>query len=48
MTKQEALSIIKLLSALESWAWSTGNALPEHTLLDIEAAMQVLEREVLK
>ena len=48
MTKQETLSIIKLLCALESWAWSTGNALPEHTLLDIEAVMEVLEREVLR
>lgn len=48
MTKQEALSIIKLLSALESWAWSTGKCLPDHTSMALEAAMGLLERDVLR
>ena len=29
MTKLDALRILKLLSALESWAYSTGNPLPD-------------------
>jgi hypothetical protein len=29
MSKEEALAIIKLLSALESWAFSTKNMLPD-------------------
>jgi hypothetical protein len=48
MTKEEALQAIKLLSALESWAFSTKNLLPDYLHDDLCAAQKVLERIVLK
>lgn len=47
MTKQEAIEIIKLLSALESWSFSQGQRLPDYLYEKIASAMEVLEREVL-
>ena len=35
MNKEDALKIIKLLSALESWAFSTKNPLPEYLTDDL-------------
>ena len=49
MTKEEALRIIKLLSAMESWAFSQpNNRLPDYLLEDIANAMTMLERIVLE
>lgn len=50
MTKAEALRIIKLLSALESWAFSQPDSrrLPDYLVEDIGNAMKVLERIVLE
>ena len=48
MTKNEALRIIKLLSALESWAFSTKNPLPEDLQEDLCTAVAVLEHILLK
>ena len=48
MTKEEALKIIKLLSALESWAFSTKNPLPEYLHEDLCVAVEVLEGVVLE
>jgi hypothetical protein len=49
MTKVEALNVIKLLSALESWAFSQPDdrRLPDYLVEDIVNAMTVLERIVL-
>ena len=47
MTKEEALAAIKLLSALESWAFSTKNPLPEYLHEDLCVTQQVLEKIVL-
>lgn len=47
MTKEEALKIIKLLSALESWAYSTKNPLPDYLGEELLAAIKVLEGIVL-
>jgi len=49
LTKAEALRIIKLLSALESWAFSqTDNrSLPDYLVEDIGNAMVLLERVIL-
>lgn len=47
MTKQEALQIIKMLSALESWVMSQPGRLAEHLLADLQVSMDVLERIVL-
>jgi len=50
MTKAEALRIIKLLSALESWAFSQPDSrrLPDYRVEDVGSAMAVLERIVLE
>jgi len=50
MTKVEALNSIKLLSALESWAFSQtdSRSLPDYLVEDIANAMKVLERIVLE
>ena len=48
MTKQEALNIIKLLSALESWAFSTQNMLPDYLHDDLCVTVRKLEAIVLE
>ena len=50
MTKVEALNVIKLLSALESWAFSQPDkrSLPDYLVEDITNAMKVLERIILE
>jgi hypothetical protein len=50
MTKAEALRIIKLLSAMESWAFSQpdSRSLPDYLVEDIGNAMVILERIILK
>lgn len=50
MTKVEALNVIKLLSAMESWAYSQPDTrrLPDYLVEDIANAMTVLERVVLE
>jgi hypothetical protein len=47
MTKEEVLQIIKLLSALESWGFSTKNMFPDYLHEDMCASMRVLEKIVL-
>lgn len=48
MTKEDALKLIKLLSALESWAFSTKTELPEYLYGDLTLAVERLEKIVLK
>lgn len=48
MTKEEALAAIKLLSAMESWAFSQSARLPDYLVEDIQRSMEVLEKLVLK
>jgi hypothetical protein len=48
MTKEEALNIIKLLSALESWAFSTKNLLPDYLHDDLCVSVKKLEAIVLE
>ena len=48
MTREEALAAIKLLSALESWAFSQQSRLPDYLVDDIQRSMSVLERVVLE
>ena len=47
MTKQDALNIIKILSALESWAFSTKTPFPEYLTEDLRIAVRKLEEIVL-
>lgn len=48
MTKEEALKLIKLLSALESWAMSQQAQLPDYVHEDLTCSMEVLECIVLE
>ena len=48
MTKEEILEQIKLLSALESWAFSTKTALPDYLLERLDGALEKLSKELLK
>lgn len=47
MSKAESLELIKLLSALESWAFSTQAKFPDHLVERIELALNKLTDEVL-
>lgn len=47
MNKPELLELIKLLSAMESWAFSTQAKFPEHLLERLESALDKLTAEVL-
>jgi hypothetical protein len=48
MTKEDALKLIKLLSAMESWAFSTKTQLPEYLHEDLCLAVEKLEKIVLE
>ena len=52
MTKEEALQAIKLLSALESWAYSVSNSksspVPDYLHDHLQESMAVLERILLE
>ena len=48
MSKEDALKTMMLLSALESWAFSTKNLLPDYLHDDLCAMQQVLEKIVLE
>jgi hypothetical protein len=48
MTREDALKLIKLLSAMESWAFSTKTQLPDYLHEDLCIAVEKLEKLVLK
>ena len=48
MSKEEALKIVRLLSAMESWAFSQPNRIPDYLIEDVGTAMKILERIILK
>ena len=48
MTKEFALDLIKLLSAMESWSFSTKESLPDFLLENLNDAVAKLSEEVLK
>lgn len=47
MTKPQALDILMLLSALESWSFSVGKQLPDHTFDKLQETIEQLRNEVL-
>jgi len=47
MTKTQLLAQIKLLSALESWAFSIEKSLPDYLYDNLQAAIDVLTHELL-
>jgi hypothetical protein len=48
MSKEDAIRLIKLLSALESWAFSTKTMLPDYLHEDLALAVEKLEKLVLE
>jgi hypothetical protein len=48
MSKEEAIKLIKLLSALESWSFSAKIDLPDYLHEDLCIAVEKLEKIVLK
>ena len=48
MSKEDAIKHIKLLSALESWAFSTKTPLPDYLHEDLCIAVEKLEKIVLE
>lgn len=48
MIKEDALKLIKLLSAMESWAFSTKTQLPDYLHEDLCIAVEKLEKIVLE
>lgn len=48
MTKPQALDLLMLLSAIESWSFSTGKPLPDHTFDAMQNAIDNLRNDLLK
>ena len=48
MTKEQALDLIKLLSAVESWSFADKHRMPDYLYDNIDESIKVLEKEVLK
>jgi len=48
MTKRDALNLIKLLSALDSWSFSTKTPFPDYLTEDLCVAVRKLEEIVLE
>ncbi len=48
MSKEEALRLIKLLSALESWAFSTKSPIPDYLHEELHTSMEVLGKIILE
>ena len=47
MTKHEALKLMRMLFAMESWVMAQGKVAPDYLLEDTESAIKLLEREIL-
>ena len=48
MSKPELLDLLQLLSALESWGFSTERPLPDYLADRVCDAVEILRREVMK
>lgn len=48
MTKPELLDLLQLISAIESWSFSTGKPLPDYLEERLLNAVEVLRKEVMK
>ena len=47
MTKEQALELIKLLSAVESWSFADKHRMPDYLYEKIDESIKALEKEVL-
>ncbi len=48
MTKEQALRLIKLLSAIESWSLSNGGRMPDYLHEAIEESVDLLSKILLR
>jgi len=48
VTKEQALDLIQLLSAVESWSFADKHHMPDYLYERIDLAMELLRKEVLK
>ena len=48
MNKEQILETLMLLSALESWCYSTRNSFPDHLSERVEVAVDVLKAALLR
>lgn len=48
MTKEEALQALKMMSAIESWAFSLKAPLPDYLHDTLQSVMDTLERIILE
>jgi hypothetical protein len=48
MSKEEALQALKLMSAIESWAFSLKAPLPDYLHDNLQSVMDTLERIILE
>ena len=48
MTKEQALDLIQLLSAVESWSFADKHHMPDYLYERIDIAIELLRKEVLK
>ena len=48
MTKPDLISILKLLSALESWSFARGVRVPDYLHDQLSSALDLIEIEILK
>ena len=47
MTKPEALDLLQLLSAIESWSFSNGQRLPDYLHDRLLNSVEILRKEIL-
>ena len=48
MSKPEALDLLQLFSALESWGFSNNHKLPDYLHEQLLTAVEILRKEILK
>lgn len=48
MTKEECLDLLQLLSAVESWSMADKHRMPDYLYDQIDIAIKLLRKEVLK
>jgi hypothetical protein len=48
MNREQALELLKLLSALESWSFADKHALPDYLYEKLAEGMEILTKEILK
>ena len=48
MTKEQALDLLQLLSAVESWSMADKHRMPDYLYERIDLSIELLRKEVLK